>query len=738
MPIRGPPLPLSSKGQASSAQSSFKRKPMHSDPAKLVPGAPSVPKLPDPAISARPLKYFLRLLRARLPMMTAVTFFLTASVVSLCALLPQINKASAKIAVDRQTRPESVGDNLLLNTGDDQFMATQLSLIQQDNVLRPVAQRFDLWQREHQLNRFFFWKYPPAREEDIRQAPVYLRNLKVSREPNTYVLTITYKDRDPVIAAGVANTVANSYLDQIHRMRSAEGSRLASSMKLQLQGLKKKMETSNAAVLQYEKELGAADPDQKAGILLAKLQALNAEYAAAEGDRINKQSILQAEQAGQLTSSQDRDLQRDLEAVNAARSNLAAVATTFGDRHPEYLKASALLTDAQETLAADREKTVHRAGIDYHQSSAEERLLSSAVAATKREVDSLTARSFEYRRLKYEAETNQRVYDELFAKIDQAGINSELDNAVIRLADKARPPAKPVFPNWLLIVPACLLVFSSSSAGWVIWRDLMDDSARDPGTVELASGVSVLCCLPDLRRRALQTHLGLPVLLSNGPVNLQAGLFQERVRQMRRYLLSSPETLGCKTLLVTSAMPSEGKSTVALSLAVAQAEQGLRTLLIDADLRQSTLEKMTRLERQPGLSDFLSGDESLERYYRRVPGKGELYLIGSGTSLPLPLPLLSAKIRDILRTASETFDSIILDSPPMLGCAETSDLAVATDATLLTARSGRTSMSSLKTAVTSLLRLDVCIAGIVLNQSAGLDDGVYKDYRRYYTAAPTA
>jgi polysaccharide biosynthesis transport protein len=713
---------------------------MHNGLTKHASAAPSTPKLPDPGASPRPLEHYVRIVKANAGKIALASLVLTTVVVVLCSFFPKINKASAAIAVDRQTRPESIGDNLMLTTGDDQFMATQLTLIQEDNVLRPVAEKFHLLEREHQLTRFFFWKYSPERERSIREAPTTLKKLKVSREPNTYVLTISYKDKDPAVAAAVANSIANSYLERIVEMRAKEAGRLTDSMEQQLLDLKRKMEASDAALLRYEKELGTADPDQKTSILVAKLQALNAEYTAAEGDRIGKQSILRSEKHGQLPSSQDQNLDKELQAVNAARANLSVAAATYGERHPEYQKARALMVDAEKTLDVDRQKMMQRAEVDYRQAAYQEQMLDNAVASTKQEVDDLTARSFEYKRLKNEADANQTVYADLFAKIKQAGINSELDNAVIRLADQARPPAKPIFPNWVLIVPACLVFFTLAAIAYFIWCDVTDDSAKDPLRVEQALGVSVICSLPEI---ADGQHLlpgpGLQTLSSGSqPPALETGFFFERVRQLRRYISSSPETLGARTLLVTSALPGEGKSTIAFALAMAQAEQGMRTLLIDADLRQSTLEKMARLERQPGLSDFLSGGQPVDHYFRHVPGAGELFLLGSGTSLPLPLALLGGKIRNILDAASEHFDSIILDSPPMLGCAETLDLAVATDTTLITARSGRTEMSSLRAVVTSLQRLDVRIAGLVLNEATGVDDKVYKLYRRYYQTAPSA
>jgi len=224
----------------------------------------------------------------------------------------------------------------------------------------------------------------------------------------------------------------------------------------------------------------------------------------------------------------------------------------------------------------------------------------------------------------------------------------------------------------------------------------------------------------------------------HGP-SLDGGFFFEGVRHLRSYMTLAPGATGRKSVLVTSALPGEGKSTIALSLAMAQAEQGKRTLLIDADLRQSTLEKLVQLERQPGISDFLTGKRELDGLYRPVPGTQNLFLLGSGTAMPLPISLLGARINEMLEHAYKEFDAIVVDSPPLLGCAETLDLAVATDATLLAARSGETSMGSLRSVMETLSRVNVHVAGVVLNQSSTIaSDKTYKAYRRYYTALRSA
>jgi polysaccharide biosynthesis transport protein len=174
-------------------------------------GSIAIPKphlrLIDPAEAQRPLTFYVRAVRRRWVMITLLSVALTALVVLVCAMLPPVSVGSATIAIDRQAAPETIGDNHLLSTGDDQFMATQQNLLLADIILRPVTERYNLLEREHQLRRYWFWRYSPTREKAIRNAPIILKHLKIERKPNTYLLTITYRDQDPQVAANAANAL---------------------------------------------------------------------------------------------------------------------------------------------------------------------------------------------------------------------------------------------------------------------------------------------------------------------------------------------------------------------------------------------------------------------------------------------------------------------------------------------------------------------------------------------------
>src|ERR1700689_1151399 len=327
------------------------------------------PRLSDPADFQRPLTFYVAIVRSHWEMIAVLSIALTALVALACALAPAVNVGSALIAIDRQAMPETIGSDHLMTTGDDQFMATQQGLLQADTILRPVAERYNLLEREHQLRRYLFWHYSRDKEAAIRNAPIVLKHLKVDRNPNTYLLTITYRDSNPQVAANVANAIADSYLREIFETRTKEAGRLTSSMERQLIDLKQKMESTHNALMVYQRDLGTADPGQKTSVLVARLQALNTENSVAQADRIAKEAVYREAKDGSLpeveVSAQSSDLSKDVEKLQIAKANLALVAATYGAQHTESRKAAAEAEEASAALDENRRNVATRIGLDY-------------------------------------------------------------------------------------------------------------------------------------------------------------------------------------------------------------------------------------------------------------------------------------------------------------------------------------------------------------------------------------
>ena len=315
-----------------------------------MPGSLALPKpqlrLSDPAESQRPLTFYAHILRRRVAMITLVSTALTALVVTRvcpaaayqCGLRNHCDRPASGAGDDRR-QSASVHRRRSVHGDAAKPAAGRHHPAPGGGALQPAGARTP-------ISALLVLALLAGKESQIRNAPIVLKHLKVERNPNTYLFTITYRDKNPQVAADVANAIADSYLRDIFETRIKEAGRLTSSMERQLIDLKEKMESTHHALMVYQRDLGTADPEQKTSVLVARLQALNTENSVAEADRIAKEAVYREAKDGTLpeveVSAQSSDLTKDVEKLQVAKANLALVGATYGDQHPEYRKAAAL------------------------------------------------------------------------------------------------------------------------------------------------------------------------------------------------------------------------------------------------------------------------------------------------------------------------------------------------------------------------------------------------------------
>lgn len=649
--------------------------------------------------------------------------------------LTPIYESTATVDVDRQTPSGVVGQEAMrtaLNDAD-QYLATQIKLVQSDSVLRPVDRRFKLRQREKQPEA----ESPSAWAGD---APVALRRLKVTRPPNTYLLLISYRSDDPQLAADAANAIAQSYLEHTYNIRIRSSESLARFMEKQNEELRAKMERSSQALLGFERELNVINPEEKTNILSARLLQLNTEYTNAQGERLKKEAAYESVKSGSLeaalAASQGDGLRRLMEHLNDAREHFAEVKTHFGANHPEYRKAEAQVREVDAAIDAAVKDVVDRVSIEYGESERHEAAVKQAVADAKAEFDRVNARSFEYQALKREADADKLLYEELVRKIKEAGINAGFQNSAIRIADPARPALKPVFPDIKLNVLLAFLFSALVAVVAAVVSDLLDKTIRDPEQVSRTLRTEVIGSLPLMKNRhAASTRAGLQPAAAMEREQDVTG-FHESIRTLRNSILLGSFDRQYRSLLITSAAPGEGKTTTAANLATAHAEQGKRTLLIDGDLRRPSVHRNFNLPSVVGLSNVLLGEVGWREALVRAEGMDQLDILAAGPPSRRASDLMGRGLVELLEEASSDYDLVVLDAPPLLGFAEPLQMATAVDGVIIVARAGQTSRKAVASVLSILIRLRAKVVGLVLNEvHKELSDSYYYYgyYRSYYT-----
>jgi succinoglycan biosynthesis transport protein ExoP len=666
--------------------------------------------------------------------------FIAAAVIGtviISSRLTPIYESTATVDVDRQTPSGVVGQDSArtVMNDSDQYLATQIKLVQSDSVLRPVDQRFKLRELEHQAVA----TSTLARAGDV---PVTLNRLKVTRPPNTYLLLISYRSDDPQLAADAANAIAQSYLEHTYNIRIRSSASLATFMEKQIEELKAKMERSSEALVVFERELNVINPEEKTNILSARLLQLNTEYTNAQGDRLKKEAANDSVKGGSieaaLAGAQGDGLRRLVEHLNEAHEHFVEVKTHFGANHPEYKKAEAKLLEVQSAVEASTRDVAQRVSIEYDESERREASVKQAVADAKADFDHVNARSFEYQALKREADADKQLYIELVRKIKEAGINAGFQNSAIRIADPARPALKSVFPDMKLNALLALLFSALVAIGAAVLSDLLDKTIRDPEQVSRTLRTEVIGSLPLMKNRRMAGSPNFRAGFKNGmAIEGERDLsgFHESIRTLRNSILLGSFDRQYRSLLVTSAAPGEGKTTTAANLATAHAEQGKRTLLIDGDLRRPSVHRNFNLPSVVGLSNVLLGEIPWRDAVVKVEGLEQLHILAAGPPSRRASDLIGRGLAELLEEASSDYDLVILDAPPLLGFAEPLQMATAVDGVLVVARAGQTSRKAVASVLATLNRLRAKVVGLVLNEvHKELSDSYYYYgyYRSYY------
>lgn len=656
-------------------------------------------------------------------------------------------EATATLEINRETPSGVVGQDAVRSAWNDsdQFIATQMKIIQEDSVLRPLTERYHL----------------DAENKDDPAAPVKLKQLRVVRPANTYLVQIAFRSPDPAIAADVANGIAESYLAHTFHTRLADSHGQTSFMEHQLDELRAGMEKSSMAVSDFERRLGVIDPQEKTNILSARLMQLNTEYTTAQADRIKKESDYDGLKSGSMAAAQQSDQGDDLkrlqDALNEAQRKFTEIKAHFGVVHPEYTRQAALVAELQSQLDSTRTSVTGRAQVAYQDSLQREAILKQELSQAKAAYDDLNARSFQYQTLKLEAESNRKLYNDLEQRIKEASINANFQNSSTHISDYARAAEKPLYPNVPLNLGLAFglsLLFSVAS---VILYDTANDKLQDLSQLTSLFNIEVLGVIPSFRDGSKLAVLESPAsvipiagenapLPAGGPgpfeINPIAAMAQDRRSSRYRHYQEAIKMLWSsfqltnfgnkyRSLMITSAISGEGKTTISYQFALANARHDRKTLLIDADLRRPSTHRVANLPVSPGVADAINAPELWRNFVRVSPLNPNLHIMPAGITRRGSPDDLIPFLPQLLAATQDTYDLVIVDSPPLLSFAESLHMATAVDGVLVVACADKTSRAGLRSVLQTLNRLRSPVTGIVLNRAHQISSDSYYSYAQY-------
>jgi polysaccharide biosynthesis transport protein len=589
----------------------------------------------------------------------------------------------------------------------------------------------------------------PDSERTTALLSSFKSGLRVALVPNTRIIEIHYRSADKNLAAAAVNTLISTYIEQNFKTRFESTMQASEWLSKQLTDLQIKVQTSQENLVEYQKVHEILGIDEKQNIITSKLDELNKELTSAESDRMEKESVYRlvqsgdpdtagaaATSAGGSGSSSNSSLMEKLREQQAdLKIQIAQLSTQFGNSYPKVVQLDNQLKEVDAQLKMEMTKVVSRVRSAYLASLQHEGLLHEALDKQKQEANRLNESAIEYSMLKREFESYRTLYEGLMEKLKEAGVTAGLRSNNIRNVDKARVPTEPSEPNVPRNLAFALALGLTTGVGLAFLLEGIDNTVRTPEQAQAISALPSLGMIPlgsktteaTVRQRLTITSSreAVELVTQSRPQSQMA----ESYRALRTSLLLTSLGAPPKIILVTSALPQEGKTTTSINTSIVLAQKGTRVLLIDADLRRPSIHKTLGMGPKTGLSNVLTGSATLQQAVVRSTLVPTLFILPAGTPPPNPAELLaSSNMKDILAELREQYDHIIVDTPPTLSVTDAVVMSTRADAVVLVIRSGQTTKQALRRSRDLLMQVNAHIAGVLLNAV----DLSSPDYYYYY------
>jgi len=602
--------------------------------------------------------------------------------------------------------------------------------------------------------------------------------LRVEPETDTRLITVRYTDSDAQRAADVANAFVDEYIHEYLESHFDATARASDWLSGQLNYLKSRVADSQQKLSDYESKtglsvlmLGMGGGSTSSGMggggfsgtgghipAVDKLAALNEELTAAEADRITKEAIYQLTQtqspevvmglgSSPLASAGGPTVINEgqgLSVLQSLRTQEAALRVQYGDYESKYGANNPKLAELQGEIAAldkaiaeELNRINGRARNDLELARRTEDGLRQAYSEQQGEVDKLNDNTIQLEVLAGEALSNRELYDQLFTRLQEARIQAGVSATNLDLVDEARPTTVPTKPNWKLYPAIGLGAGLFLGIAFAFMRENLDESIVTAEQVEKIGLLPVLAYIPLIRTDELHRGRQPGEGSTAGVSPLEQSLLlakpnspaAEAYRALRTAIQLSAADNPIRTLLITSPLGGDGKTTVSYNLAIAFAQHGRRVLLLDSDMRKPSAHSLFRATKSPGLSEVLTGSGQLTGCIRPHEALRNLYLLPSGTAPPNPAELIDSRRFDaLLEEAKGQFELVVIDSPPVLMVTDPVILSTRTDGAILVLRSQKTTRPVLKRAVEVLSHSPGRKLGFVLN---GMDTKSAEYYYSY-------
>ena len=660
--------------------------------------------------------------------------------------------SSVRLQIDRTvSKPLEKGDVTESAGQDADFLRTQYELLQSRALAERVASALRLGEDADffKPRTFSFmgaikgliFPSKPADPNSINKAAmekwaagIVMGNRAVRPVPGSRLVDVTYTDPSPQRSQRIAEAYAEAFIASNLDKRFQANTYAKAFLEDQIKQLKIRLEESERALLSFAQSEQIVVVTEKSSIAETNLAAANAALGGLISERVKNEQLWK-----QVDTSDAINLPQLLTngVIDGLRSRRNALVTeyqekleTFQPSYPAMVQITNKIKEIDRQLATEVRTIKAALRAAYETSLNQENEMKSRIDTLRAEVLDLQKRSIQYNILKREVDTNRSLYESLLQRFKEVDIAGGAGTNNVFIVDKAEVPGGPSSPNLSRALTMALMLGLGVALGSAYLLERLDDTIRSGEESERATGLPTLGLIPRIREEASpEKELADP----RSPL-------AEAYRSLCTALQFATESGLPRSLFLTSASPSEGKSITALAIARHFALMGMKVLLVDADLRNPSLHKKLGLLNDAGLSNYLTGKSTPPEVFQHTSIE-TLDFIASGPLPPNAADLLSGtRLMSLISVGLEVFDLIIIDGPPVMELADAQLLATTTSATVYVIAAGQVRTSIIKNRLRRLLLARAPVIGTVVTKfdakSAGYGYGYGYSYDYAYSYGP--
>jgi succinoglycan biosynthesis transport protein ExoP len=618
-------------------------------------------------------------------------------------------------------------------------ITTEVAILKSDSLMLSVARDLNLANNPDLMGPSA--TYRNVDEPRIRHQIVGILqgNIQVAAISKTDLIRISCSTPRAQLSADIVNKLISEYRLRSFQSRADATKRVQDFFSLQLDDLKQEVESSQEQMIDLQKRLGVLGFDPTHNQITSTLDDLSKAAGSAELARIaaeTRYKVLSSmdpnilDQAGSAYApSSVAALRTEL---NTAESDLAKLNVTYGPNNPKEKQDRELIAVLNKQIGVEENRILSETKQGYLAAQAEEQQTNAALDSAKADAYKLRDDLLKYTLQARSFEANRTLYEGLLQRLRTAGVEAGLESTEIDIVDPAYPPLAPTLKSksTILVIDTFVMLIVGIILAFLL--ESLDTGLRSVAEIESVSGLPSMALIPRARRTVSEDSTATPVMRNLTTLSSPKSQFSEAFRALRTSLLLSVAGGEPKVILLTSATPSEGKTTVSINLACVLAQRNVRVLLVDADLRRPTVHHRFGLNGKIGLTSVLTGSVSLQEAVQTIPEIPQLDVLVSGPVPPFPTEMLgSDTMHALLEQCKGIYTHIVMDSPPLLSVTDSVVLARDADAVVMIVRHGKSSKHAMRRARDLLVRSGAPVTGIVLN-AVDLNSPEYYAYYGYY------